>query len=1503
MWLKPRSVSKWLMFLLFLACFSGSKLFAQTTYTWKSDSIGSWQNADLWIPTGIPGNNDGVIIGSGIVSMENATVTIREITLSGGTLTAAGAKLTVTERFSWLNGNMLGDTLSAALSDTVEIGENADFIIQGSGTRNVAKFYIRSRGYTTWNTSNSLELARGSIFENTPTATFEMQSDRRIKGLQPEPGMFISRGTLVKSAGGSRSYIEVLMEISGNIELNAGSLQLDGGGNLGNLSANIVSGSELLIRDEPFSLDSAAFSGNGTITVNDAPITLGNGDISIGNGVTLSLLSSGTELTGDADLVIDGILNWNRGKITGNGAITNNNLIQITGDRSKTVGKNLVNNGIIDWTEGGGLNFENGASLTNAPSASFNIIGDGNILLSSGTGSKLINNGTVSKTVTTGNTTIGLEFHNRGAFNINSGSIQLTGTRDSTGTIQIDSGTTLELLDGNHEFLENARIIGSGLLAISGDSVLFDGTYHGTGEFRIDGGVVTFDQPDTLQQLSMNGGTLNGNGALVVAGAFNWLDGDIEGDSDIRLKSTTAMIGTSSNVKYIRDRTVINEGSLVWSGNADLRLNRDAEIINETGATLTVQTDADVLKEFGAPLGGLITNRGTLIKSLSEGTTTIEADLQNSGEMAIRSGTLRFNQQIVNAGSGIISGTDTLNVQNATFTNNGVVRPGHPVGSLRVVNDLPTSISSVIDLEIQGVTPGFTYDQLQINSTAFLGGTLKFSVKSGFTPALTDTFFVMTYTSYSGAFANVTGPGGSTFSSGYKNNRFYITNINLLNAAPVALDDAFTILEDHPSLLNVLANDSDPDGDPLSVSVATSPVNGTVSVVADTSFLYTPAANFFGADSFDYEVRDPDNATNIATVYIAVQPANDPPVITTLPDITFDETETYTIDLDDFVSDADHGDNELSWSATVLTAQKQDGQTVTKSEALEPEVATIELVNVDTSDLQISIDPATHIASFTGSSVGLNVFTVRFAVSDPVGFSDTDTISVTVSGTLSPPVLVNPISDAVFNEDSGPVVVANDLNTVFSNPETTPLVFSAVSLNSNIQTILQGDQLSVVASQNYNGNGTVIVSANNTISTSDTFLVTVLSVNDRPVVNLPNVAFPADDIYQLDLDNFVIDVDNPDAVLLWTAQVLTSTTGNPNDLTISIDPVSHVAAFSVTSGNFGTYSARFNVMDPGGLSAADTITVSVTEFFVNTAPMVVNPVPDAQFPEDASPKRLPAKLSNVFFDPDINQTLSFSVSSNSADIVAIVLGDSVQISYPPDFNGSGLVFITATDDSSAAASDTVQVTILPVNDPPQISGLAQQISFSANASVTINLWIAVSDPETADSQLNYNFSSSNDSLLFSFNAVNGDLTLSANPAFGGTANLFVTVSDSQNAAASDTISVTVQPISGIDDDLQMPENFALQQNFPNPFNPETAINFQLPTATTVRLIVYNMLGQQVRELVNAAMTAGFHNVRWNGLDDRGNAVTSGIYFYRMEIAGLNGTVTGQHLIRKMVLMK
>jgi hypothetical protein len=78
-----------------------------------------------------------------------------------------------------------------------------------------------------------------------------------------------------------------------------------------------------------------------------------------------------------------------------------------------------------------------------------------------------------------------------------------------------------------------------------------------------------------------------------------------------------------------------------------------------------------------------------------------------------------------------------------------------------------------------------------------------------------------------------------------------------------------------------------------------------------------------------------------------------------------------------------------------------------------------------------------------------------------------------------------------------------------------------------------------------------------------------------------------------------------------------------------------------------------------------------------------------------------------------------------------------------------------------------------------------------------------------------------------------------------------------------------------------PTEFALLQNYPNPFNPETTIKYNLAEGSSVQLRIYNIVGQVVRTLVADRQSAGRYQVRWNGTDDRGVAVSSGIYFYQI----------------------
>ncbi|MEJ2053396.1 MAG: endo-1,4-beta-xylanase, partial [Calditrichaceae bacterium] len=103
----------------------------------------------------------------------------------------------------------------------------------------------------------------------------------------------------------------------------------------------------------------------------------------------------------------------------------------------------------------------------------------------------------------------------------------------------------------------------------------------------------------------------------------------------------------------------------------------------------------------------------------------------------------------------------------------------------------------------------------------------------------------------------------------------------------------------------------------------------------------------------------------------------------------------------------------------------------------------------------------------------------------------------------------------------------------------------------------------------------------------------------------------------------------------------------------------------------------------------------------------------------------------------------------------------------------------------------------------------------------------------------------------------------------------------------DTVNVTVS----IDESGQLPYAFNLSNNYPNPFNPTTTIDFTLPRNSKAKLIVYNVLGQEVAVVLNKNMSAGKHQVTFNGVK-----LSSGIYFYRL--------VAGEHVsVKKMMLLK
>ena len=82
-------------------------------------------------------------------------------------------------------------------------------------------------------------------------------------------------------------------------------------------------------------------------------------------------------------------------------------------------------------------------------------------------------------------------------------------------------------------------------------------------------------------------------------------------------------------------------------------------------------------------------------------------------------------------------------------------------------------------------------------------------------------------------------------------------------------------------------------------------------------------------------------------------------------------------------------------------------------------------------------------------------------------------------------------------------------------------------------------------------------------------------------------------------------------------------------------------------------------------------------------------------------------------------------------------------------------------------------------------------------------------------------------------------------------------------------------------DSPLPTQFVLHQNSPNPFNPVTTIAFNIPEPTYVEIAIYDLLGGKVRTLVSKEMSPGFHSALWNGKDDEGRLVASGMFIVRM----------------------
>jgi VCBS repeat-containing protein len=480
-----------------------------------------------------------------------------------------------------------------------------------------------------------------------------------------------------------------------------------------------------------------------------------------------------------------------------------------------------------------------------------------------------------------------------------------------------------------------------------------------------------------------------------------------------------------------------------------------------------------------------------------------------------------------------------------------------------------------------------------------------------------------------------------------------------VNDPPVAHDDSDSVDEDTSVTIDVLANDDDVDDgvDPASVSVTGGPSHGSTSVNPDGSIDYTPNADFFGSDSFTYQVCDFAGACDTATVDITVDAVNDPPV-------ALDDAAAgiwgVDIDVDILTNDSD-SDGAIDDTSVTITSPPSNGTVTVHADGTVTYVADDGFVGVDTFDYRVCDDGSPTECA-------------------------TATVTVTVSANQGPDAVDD---TATVDEDDGPITI--DVLSNDSDPEGSGLtVTSAGPASNGTVTVNPDGSIDYVPDPDFNGVDSftyTVCDAVNNCSTA-TVTVTVNPVNDPPrAVNDSRTvrAGHSVNLHVMSNDDGTDDGLDSASVVVISAPSHGTVTVRPNG---SIDFVADV-------GYDGPDSFRYRVCDTGIPTECDTATVSLTVAYRNHRPVAVDDL--AATPEDV-PVVIAVKGNDT--DPDGD---ALSVSGFSQPKHGAVTRSGGQLVFTPDadWNGTTTFTYSVCDSRGACDEAVVTVTVDPRDDAPR----------------------------------------------------------------------------------------------------------------------------------------------------------------------------------------------------------
>ncbi|MGP6149924.1 tandem-95 repeat protein [Priestia flexa] len=552
-------------------------------------------------------------------------------------------------------------------------------------------------------------------------------------------------------------------------------------------------------------------------------------------------------------------------------------------------------------------------------------------------------------------------------------------------------------------------------------------------------------------------------------------------------------------------------------------------------------------------------------------------------------------------------------------------------------------------------------------------------------------------------------------------------NVLPVNDPPVTGNLSFTINEDTTLSNRVTA--TDPDGDPLTFSLQNAPTNGTVLVNADGTFTYTPNPNFNGTDVFTVLVSDGQGGTAVSTVTVTILPINDLP---TVPNYTFNTQEDVSVVGTIVGNDVDG--NPLTYT---LQTQGSNGTAI---------------VNAD------GTFTYTPNLNFNGT----DVFTVL--VSDGQGGTAVSTVTINVLPVNDPPITGDLFFTIPEDNSLAGQVTAADVDG-------DPLTFSLQNAPVNGTVLVNADgTFTYTPNLNYNGSDqfTVLVSDGQGGTAVSTVFITITPVNDGPVI--PNYTFTTQEDGPVIANVVAIDVDGDP--LIYTLQT---------QATNGVAVVNADGTFTYTPNlNFnGTDVFTILVSDGQGGTAVSTVTI-------NVVPVNDPPVTSDLFLTIAEDTGISSQV--VAFDVD-GDPLTYALQNPALNGTAIVNGDGTFTYTPnPNYNGTDRFTVLVSDGQGETAVSTVNITIVPVNDPPTVPNYT--FSTQEDASVVG----AIVGFDVDGNPLTYMLQTQAANGVAIVNA-DGTFTYTPNLNFNGTDVFTVLVSDGQGGTAVSTVTINVQPVN------------------------------------------------------------------------------------------------------------